>query len=511
MAFLIKNSRANSVEGMSGSRMNSQTSLSSSSSGHSKLSDDYGSLEDSSQIESNIEHHNGVEYSIDVGKEVELITKTSVPLMFTFFLQYSLTVVSIFSVGHIGTRELAAVSLATMTFNVTSSIFNGMSTSLDTLCPQAYGAGVYVYVGLYFQRCVAMISVINIPLVTLWWYSGSFFKLIVTDIELAKLAQGYLRVMTAATPAYILFETGKRYLQAQGIFSAGQNILFIAVPLNISLNYIFVFDENIGIGFLGAPLASVVSYWVMAILLLTYGALKGQRRCWGGLQIKEAFSNWGELFSLSINGALMLLSEFIAFEILTLSSARFGTEVLAAQSICSTLATLAFQVPFATSVAVSTRLSFLIGGRKEKESKTVIKISYYMSLVLGITNFLLLFFLKMNIISLFTSDKRVAKNAAGILAILALNQLYDCPNIIGAGCLRAQGRQYIGGRLNLVAYYLIAIPLATYFGFYLDFEVKGLWTGLGIGIVFLALSEFYFVHNVSWNKVFDAASKRNGI
>lgn len=52
-------------------------------------------------------------------REALVISRYAAPLTVTFLLQYSLTVASIFSVGHLGKKELGAVSLASMTANIT--------------------------------------------------------------------------------------------------------------------------------------------------------------------------------------------------------------------------------------------------------------------------------------------------------------------------------------------------------------------------------------------------------
>lgn len=76
-------------------------------------------------------------------REAVVLARYSRSLILTFLLQYSLTVTSIFTVGHIGTIELGAVSLASMTANITGyAVYQGLATSLDTLCPQAYGSGM---------------------------------------------------------------------------------------------------------------------------------------------------------------------------------------------------------------------------------------------------------------------------------------------------------------------------------------------------------------------------------
>lgn len=51
-------------------------------------------------------------------KELGILLGYTLPICGTHFLEYSLLVVTVVSVGHIGTVELAAASLASMTSNV---------------------------------------------------------------------------------------------------------------------------------------------------------------------------------------------------------------------------------------------------------------------------------------------------------------------------------------------------------------------------------------------------------
>lgn len=52
-------------------------------------------------------------------REAQVIGKNAAPLVVTFLLQYSLTVASIFTLGHLGKKELGAVSLASMSASIT--------------------------------------------------------------------------------------------------------------------------------------------------------------------------------------------------------------------------------------------------------------------------------------------------------------------------------------------------------------------------------------------------------
>lgn len=179
-------------------------------------------------------------------REAKVLARYSGPLIVTFLLQYSLTVASILTVGHLGTTELAAVSLASMTANITGyAIYQGLATSLDTLCSQAYGSGRKKLVGLQMQRMVYFLWAISIPIGIIWLSAEAILIRIVPEADVAILAGQYLRVVLIGAPGYACFESGKRYVQAQGLFSAALYVLLIAAPLNAFMNWLFVWVSRI--------------------------------------------------------------------------------------------------------------------------------------------------------------------------------------------------------------------------------------------------------------------------
>jgi multidrug resistance protein, MATE family len=174
-------------------------------------------------------------------REAKVLARTSAPLILTFMLQYSLHMTSIFVVGHIGTDELGAVSVGSMTASITGwSVFQGCVTALDTLCSQAYGAGNKTLVGLHMQRMVWFLFCILVPIGILWINSGYLLKFIVPEPRTAELAGLYLRIILFGAPGYALYECGKRYLMCQGIFDPILYVLLVCAPTNIFLNWLLV-------------------------------------------------------------------------------------------------------------------------------------------------------------------------------------------------------------------------------------------------------------------------------
>lgn len=174
-------------------------------------------------------------------REAQVVSRYSAPLILTFILQNSLTLTSIFTVGHIGKIELGAVSLGGMTANITGyAVYHGLATSLDTLCAQAYGSGKKELVGLQLQRMVFFLWAITIPIACIWLAGTQILSAIVPEKEIAQLAGQYLKVLIIGAPSYALFESAKRFVQAQGRFAATLYVLLICAPLNVLLHWFFV-------------------------------------------------------------------------------------------------------------------------------------------------------------------------------------------------------------------------------------------------------------------------------
>ena len=192
---------------------------------------------------------------------------------------------------------------------------------------------------------------------------------IVTDAESARLASLYLKISIFAIPGYIVFESGKRFLQSQGLFRATTYILLVASPFHVGLIGLLVWK----IGFVGAPISVAITRTMLPVLLVLYVRFYNGSQCWGGLS-KRAFANWWIMIRLAIPDMIMVEAEWLAFEIMTIAASQFGTDYLAAQSVLTTVGTLCYQVPFPMSIAASTRVGNLIGAGLVDSAKLAAKL-----------------------------------------------------------------------------------------------------------------------------------------
>ncbi|WPH02970.1 ethionine resistance-conferring protein 1 [Acrodontium crateriforme] len=444
-------------------------------------------------------------------REAKTLATYSFPLMATFLLQYSLTVASIFTVGHIGTVELGAVSLASMTANITGyAIYQGLATSLDTLCAQAYGSGRKKLVGLQMQRMTLFLWTITIPIGIVWLLADRILLVILPEPAVSKLAGLYLKVVLAGAPGYAAFEAGKRFVQAQGLFSASLHVLMILAPLNAFMNWFFVW--KLKLGFVGAPIAVAITDTLLPIGLFIYVRFVSKRAmsCWNGFT-RLAWHNWGPMIKLALPGVIMIEAEVLAFEILTFAASYFGVEVLAAQSVLATITSITFQIPFPLSIAASTRVANLIGATLANAAKLTTKVAFVGAVIIGVLNVTLLSALRTYIPQLFTSDPEVIKIVSDILPLCAAFQLFDALAALCNGTLRGLGRQHFGGYVQLFCYYLIAMPLSMGTAFGLHWGLWGLWTGVALALGLVAIIEFIYLYKTDWQRSVEEARQRNAM
>lgn len=439
-------------------------------------------------------------------REAQTLAFYSSSLIVTFLLHYSVTVGSVLAVGRLGMVELAAVNLATMTASITCYVpVQGLATCLDTLCAQAYGLGHRHLVGLQAQRMTWLLWLLMVPVAFLWWFSGPILRAAVPDAEAADLAALYLRVLILGMPGVAAFESGKRFVGAQGLFRATTCALLVSAPLSFLLNYLFVFRA--GWGFAGAAAAMAITQNLIPILLVLYVIFVEGSGCWGGFS-RKAFSNWGPMIKLALPGMIMIEAQFSVLEILTIAAGRLGTAQLAAQSVLVTVTSMSFNIPFPLAIATSTRVANLIGAGLSDAAMVTTRVAIFAALGVGIFNLTIFTTLRTAIPRVFTNDLEVIDIVSNVILVCAVMQIFDALAAISHGILRGIGRQAIGGYANLFSYYVVALPVSLSLAFAAGWNLSGLWAGLVAGLATVSALEMVYLYYANWDTAVIQAKQR---
>jgi MATE family multidrug resistance protein len=281
--------------------------------------------------------------------------------------------------------------------------------------------------------------------------------------------------------------------------------MMVTAPLNFILNYAFVF--TFGMGFIGAPLATGLSYWLMFILLLLYIKFVRGSEGWGGWN-RECLKGWWPFLKLAFSGIIIICAEWTAFEVTSLAASYLGTVDLAAQSILLTLSAATYTIPMGIAVAATNRVGNSLGGNHGYKARTASATALLFAVLFGCVNSAFFLITRTRLGKLFSSDQEVIDMVAQVLPLCAVFQVADGIASVGGGIIRGLGRQSVAAWINLVAYYLIALPFGFYLTFKLNWALNGLWIGLTVALFLVAIGEVTFLYSVDWFKEVKRAQER---
>jgi MATE family multidrug resistance protein len=284
----------------------------------------------------------------------------------------------------------------------------------------------------------------------------------------------------------------------------GTYVLLFTSPLSAGLNYLFVYTFKLHL--IGAPLATGLSYWISFILLVLYARFVQGSRCWGGWS-RACLQNMRTFARLAILGVVHVGTEWWAFEIVALAAGRLGTIPLAAQSVIMTTDQVMNTIPFGIGVAASARVGNLLGARNAKGAARAANVAAWLSIVIGTIVLIVLMSVKDFFAKIFNDDVDVIRLTAEVMPYVALFQIADGLNGSCGGSLRGMGRQHIGAAVNLVSYYLGALPLGIWLAFH-GWGLAGLWVGQCIALYLVGALEWIIVARSNWDHQVDMAFKR---
>jgi MATE family multidrug resistance protein len=418
-----------------------------------------------------------------------VLTKQSIPVIIAFFLQVGATFINLvfasqYKEGH-GSKStvFTGISLANMFANVSClSILIGMTGAIETLASQNNGAGNFREVGFILQRSCAILGLIMLPVIILWFFAADIFLSLGFDRDVCSIIQGYMRIRSLAIPMDIINESYEKYLTAIGVMEPPMwaNIAFNVLVLLLNLLFVLVlkFDYE-------------CLAWSWVIALYASAALQ-IALSWNHPSVRktlqpldrQAFCKWKEFFALGFPGTVMLCSEWYAYEILTVFASHLGTVQVAAQSIILQTASLVFMAPLGVGVACASLVGNSLGAKRHKLATQIGKVSVFAIVVLETVMSVCVLFLGQYFVEVFSEDKRVEASANKSLPFLSAFIIIDGIQGVASGVLRGAGKQTVGAVANVVAFYGIGLPAAWLFCFTCGFGVNGLLLGIGVGTSF---------------------------
>jgi len=183
---------------------------------------------------------------------------------------------------------------------------------------------------------------------------------------------------------------------------------------------------------------------------------------------------------------------------------------LDAHIITLSVATFIFlSFPFAIGIAASIRVGQLIGDQRAEDAR---RSSYASYVLAGVVQFLLSFallFCKDFVGKLFSNDEDLTDLVSILIPISCIFMVGDAIQASIGGVLRGLGRQKLVLWLNILGFWVCAVPIGAVLTFVVDLGVNGLWWGFNIGIyTSSAVGIFFLKARVDWDQEAKNAAAR---
>ena len=388
--------------------------------------------------------------------------------------------------GHFGdtSTNYASIMLSINVVMITGTLPHlCLSSALNTLASQAYGAGKLKYLGTLFQRSVWLHLLLCFPILLVWLNTFNILTLLGQTAELATLSSEYMIVFILILPAYAILYPTLKILQIQGILMPSTVIFTLGSLLEAIGCYFFIYQADFGVR--GLALGVVISVYFMTLAHLVYiRSMSVWYKIWDGLKW-AAFEKWGQYlyygmplliimwieFSIFYNGTILvgIISKDPAFEI-------------SVYSVIINIDLFLYIFSIAANSATSIRIGFLVGEGNIGRMKRVAVLTTLLILFYQILQISILLAGRSMWGYIFTSNERVVNEIVNIIYLLAVYHPIDGFVVNFQGILVGIGRQKVGLIIPVI-FFVITIPIATALILFTDLGPFGYFLGILIGLV----------------------------
>jgi MATE family multidrug resistance protein len=181
------------------------------------------------------------------------------------------------------------------------------------------------------------------------------------------------------------------------------------------------------------------------------------------------------------------LLEVGAFGAAAFLAGRLNPIALAAHQIAINVASVTFMVPLGIASAAAITVGHALGRRRPALARHHGFIALWIAVVYEICTALCFLVFPRQILGLYTSDPGLMRTGMHLLQFAAAFQLFDGLQTVATGALRGLGNTKAAMLVNLCGYWLLGLPLGYWLCFRRRQGIYGVWFGLTLSLVVIAI------------------------
>lgn len=418
--------------------------------------------------------------------ELKKLFHLMIPILVTQFAQAGFGLIDTIMAGHLSANDLAAIAVGVGLWIPVMLLFSGIMIATTPLVAEANGARTPEKIAVIARQSLWVALILGIIACLILQIAPFLLPILGVPEALLPKASLFLHAIGLGMPAVTMYAALRGYSEALGYPRPVTAISLIALLVLIPLNFIFMY--GLGpipeLGSAGCGFATAILQWLMFFALATY-ILKSP--AYAATQPLKRFERingmWVKrILKLGLPIGLAIFFEVSVFSTAAIILSPLGEITVAAHQIAISITSQLFMIPMSLAIALTIRVGTYYGEKNWAAMRKVQHLGLLTATVLALVTMTLLWLLRYDIVSLYTSDYDVAVVAVYLVLFAIGYQLMDAWQVSAAGCLR--GMQDTKGPMwiTMIAYWVIAFPVGIYLSRYTDMGAAGVWVGLIVGL-----------------------------
>ena len=412
------------------------------------------------------------------------------PILIAQLAQMANGVIDTIMAGHYSPRDLAAVGIGSSLWMPILLFFFGVLSALQPSIAGYLGAGQARRIiptswqGLYIGLASALLMILALI------GAGELLPLLRLEPATAGITQGYLQAFVWGVPALMLITALRGLTDGLGHTRVIMAVSLLATLLNLPLNYVLIYGK-LGLpalGGVGCGWATALSNGLAALVMLIYLNRSRQYRAFHLLAgwVAPHWASITDLLRLGLPIGASMFVEVSMFAVIALFLAPLGPTVVAGHQVVLNIVSLVFMLPLSLGMALTLRVSFLIGAGQPEVARRLARTTLLLALGIALVYMPLLLFGRELLVALYTGDPGVREVAMQLLVFAAIFQIADVLQVTAISALRGYRDTRLPLIIMLVSFWGLCLPL----GYALTFTdwllpalgAPGFWLALTFGL-----------------------------
>lgn len=431
------------------------------------------------------------------------VLKLALPAAGEQVLSMTVSIVNTILVGHLGSAELAAVSLATQWTFMAMTLFTSIATGSTALVARVVGAGDWDTANRTLRQSLLLGLVIGLVATALGVVlARPAIMILGGDQDTLAPGATYLRIAASAFVCQAIVFVGNACLRGAGDTRTTMFVMGVVNIVNVLVAWIAI-NGPLGLpklGVAGSALGSVAgrgvgSLLIIGILLRGRTGLRLDLGRWAlDLNLIKRLLRIG----LPTGGERLLLR--LGQMVFLRTVAGLGTVALAAHAVALRAESLSYMPGAGFATAGTTMVGQSLGARDSERAEKAGYLSYQLAATLMAAMGIIFVLFPRPIIALFTSDVAVIDMATTPLRIVGFVQPMLAAAMVFPGNLRGAGDTRYPMYVTGGSIWAIRVPAAILLASILGLGLNGAWLSMAIDLTVRGTLLFLRFRSGHWKR-----------